>query len=139
MKNETYLIILLVCLLFAACTGIKSPAVNATPAPWESLPSDTEMERVEIENVEVEIISLEGDPSRSALRVEGTLPTPCHHLRVEISSSTDQSSLEVELYAIVDPDEICIQVLEPFSEDIPLQAGEYQVIVNNKVVGAISP
>jgi hypothetical protein len=138
-KIETRSIFLLVCLLFAACSGRDSPAPEATPAPWEPLSSDAEMERVEIENVEVEIISLEGDPSRSALHVEGALPTPCHLLRVEVSSSDDQNSLAVEIYAVVDPNEICIQVLEPFSVNIPLDEGEYQVIVNNEVVGELTP
>lgn len=133
-KNEIKIIFLSLCLLFASCAGFESPAAETTPAPWEPVLSDSELERVEIENIETEIISLEGDPSRSALHIEGALPTPCHLLRVEASSSDDPPSLEVEIYAVVDPNEICIQVLEPFSEDIPLNEGEFQVIVNNEVV-----
>ena len=139
MKIETRLIFLFVCLLFAACAGLESPAPETTPAPWEPLPSNAEMERVELENVEVEILSLEGAPSRSVLHVEGALPTPCHLLRVEVSSSDDQTRKALEIYAVADPNEICIQVLEPFSENSPLVEGEYQVIVNNKVVGELTP
>ena len=75
-KIETRSIFLLVCLLFAACAGRESPAPEATPAPWEPLPSDAEKERVEIENIEVEILSLEGDPSGSVLHVEEHYPRP---------------------------------------------------------------
>ncbi len=139
MKIESRLIFFLICIFFTACAGLENPLEEATPAPWEPLASDSEMQRVEIEQFEVEIVPRESDPSLFALRVEGALPTPCYQLRVETSTSDDQSSLDVEIYAIVDPNEICIQILEPFSEEIPLDEGEYRVVVNNEVVGEVPP
>ncbi|UCF27519.1 MAG: hypothetical protein JSW42_12915 [Chloroflexota bacterium] len=139
MKIQSGTIILLVYTFLSACAGIEAPSESATPAPWDPLPSDSEMQRVEIEQVDVEIIQLESDTSQFALQIEGALPTPCNHLRVELSFAEDQSSVEVEIYSVVDPDEICILVLEPFSEVIPLPEGDYQVSVNNEIVGNLSP
>jgi hypothetical protein len=139
MKIESRIIFFLICILITACAGLESRFDKATPAPWEPLTSDAEMQRVEIEQLKVEIVPRESDPSLFALRVEGALPTPCHQLRVKTSTSDVHSSLDVEIYAIVDPNEICIQILEPFSEEIPLDEGEYQLVVNNEVVGEVPP
>jgi hypothetical protein len=128
--------------LVSGCVGLELPAQEATPAPWDPLPGDSEMHRGEIELTNVVIIRLESDPSQFALQIDGELPTPCHHLRVEVSYSENPSSIEVEIYSIVDPDQICIQVLEPFSEEIHLEnntSSESQVIVNNQLVGELSP
>jgi hypothetical protein len=139
MSINPIIILLLACILVSACVGQELPAQGANPAPWDPVPGDSEMQRVEIEQVSVEIISLESDPPQFALRIEGALPTPCHLLRVEVSSSEDQASKKVEIYSVVDPVQMCIQILEPFSEEIPLGDSQYQVIVNNKVVKEISP
>ena len=136
------ILILLTGVLVSGCVGLELPAREATPAPWDPVPGDSEMQRGEIELMNVDIIPLESDPSQFALQIDGALPTPCHLLRVEVSSPDDQSSIEVEIYSIVDPDQICIQVLEPFSEAIPLVGitnSESQVMVNNKLIGKVSP
>ncbi|MCK5429495.1 MAG: hypothetical protein KAI94_08495 [Anaerolineales bacterium] len=136
------ILILLTGVLVSGCVGLELPAREATPAPWDPVPGDSEMQRGEIELMNVDIIPLESDPSQFALQIDGALPTPCHLLRVEVSSPDDQSSIEVEIYSIADPDQICIQVLEPFSEEIPLgdlTSSEYQVFVNDELVGELPP
>jgi hypothetical protein len=142
-------LILLSCVFVSACAGFdlpgqspNSPAQESTLAPWDPIPDDSNMQRGEIELIDVEIITVENDPSRFNLRISGALPTPCHLLRVESSSPDESSNINVEIYSIVDPDQICIQVLEPFSEEIPLGVftnGEYRVIVNEMPIGDIKP
>jgi hypothetical protein len=48
----------------------------------------------------------------------------------------------VNVYSLVDPAEICIQVLEKFESNIPLgsySSGNYTVLVNGEPVGEINP
>jgi hypothetical protein len=63
------------------------------------------------------------------------LPTPCHKLRVALSDPDAQGKILVEVYSVVDPAEICVQVLEPFAAEVPLPAyaqGETTVVVNGE-------
>ncbi len=149
MHQSTRLFILLSCYLVSACAGFDLPgqlqdssAEDSTLAPWDPIPGDSNMQRGEIELVDLEIISVESEPTQFNLRVSGALPTPCHLLRVEVSPPNELSTIEVEIYSLIDPDQICIQVLEPFSEEIPLgifTSGEYIVNVNEEPSGEINP
>jgi hypothetical protein len=135
-------LVLFACVLVSGCGGLELSAQESTPSPWDPVPGDSEMQQGEIDLVNIEIISLESDPAQFALQIDGALPTPCHLLRVEASNSEDQSNVEIEIYSIVDPDQICIQVEESFSETIPLVGitnRGYQIIVNNQLVGELSP
>ena len=80
--------------------------------------------------------------SRFVIRISGALPTPCHNIRVIVSEADDNNNIQVEVYSLSDPNEICIQVLEPFEIIVPLgvyTSGEYQVVVNEKGIGEIKP
>ncbi len=75
---------------------------------------------------------------RPMLSLAGTLPTPCHELAVDISPPDDQNRIRVAVYSLVDPDVICIQVLEGFSETVPLtglSAGSYTVEIDGQAIG----
>jgi len=44
----------------------------------------------------------------------------------------------VEVYSLVQPDQVCIQVLEPFDVNVPLGsyvAGSYTVVINGEEMG----
>jgi hypothetical protein len=100
------------------------------------------MQRGEVELTSVEIITLESDPPQFRLSLSGALPTPCHQLQVAVSQSADLSKIDIEVYSVFDSDEICIQVLEPFTEEIPigvLTSGESMVSVNGNHIGEINP
>lgn len=136
-------LVFLSCIFVSGCAGPDLPdQFQSSPAPWDPMPGDSSMNRGEIELNDVEIVPVESDPSRFNLLVSGALPTPCHLLRVEISPPDGSSNIEVEIYSLVDPDQVCIQVLEPFSEEVPLGVfteGKYQVIVNGTPIGEIKP
>ena len=54
----------------------------------------------------------------------------------------DNDQINVNVYSLVDPAEICIQVLEKFESNIPLgsySSGNYTVLVNGEPVGEINP
>ena len=142
MPHHNSLFIILSCILLSACAGFNPPTQNSTLAPWDPQPSDSRMQRGEVELTSVEIITLESDPPQFRLSLSGALPTPCHQLRVAVSQSADLSKIDFEVYSVFDSDEICIQVLEPFTEEIPigvLTSGESMVSVNGNHIGEINP
>jgi hypothetical protein len=72
------------------------------------------------------------------LNLKGTLSTPCHHLRAKVNQPDAENRIQVEVYSIHDPDEICIQMLEEYETNIPLGSfpdGSYTIWVNGEQVG----
>ena len=66
--------------------------------------------------------------------IAGFLPTPCHQLRVTVSEPDQAGNIQVMAYSLVDPNAMCIQVLEPFATFVPMEnlpAGQYTVTVND--------
>ena len=87
-----------------------------------------------------EIVLRESYPVQAALVIRGSLPTPCHELKVEVSPPDDQSRILVSVYSVSDPNQVCIQVLEPFEETAELglfTQGTFSVWVNGESVGEI--
>lgn len=73
-----------------------------------------------------------------SLALAGSLPTPCHKLRVLIPDPNEDNQIQVEVYSVANPDEVCVQVLAPFEAEIALDAfeeGEYTVWVNGEEIG----
>ena len=92
-----------------------------------------------IDSQEIQVV--EGDPLAYELVVSGSLPTPCHQLRVMVSAPDEQNRMDVTIFSLVDPAAICIQVLEPFEATIPLgtySSGTYPVWVNGVEVGEMT-
>ena len=138
MPRHTSLSIIFYCILLSACAGFASSTQGSTLAPWDPQPSDSRMQRGEVELTSVKIITLESDPHQYSLSIRGTLPTPCHQLRVAVTQSNDRSMIDFEVYSVFEPDEICIQVLEPFAEEIPigvLTSRESLISVNGNRIG----
>lgn len=144
MRSILRSLLLLVCLIPAACAGAVSSngGGERTPSPWEPQPGDENLARGEAFVDQAEIVILESFPPQFRLKLTGTLPTPCHQLRVVVSEPDEQERIDVEVYSVVDPDQVCIQVVEPFEANIPIgsfTSGEYTVLVNGKQVGEIKP
>ncbi len=142
MPRHTSLSIIFYCILLSARAGFTSPTQGSTLAPWDPHPNDSRMQRGEVELTSVKIITLESSPRQFSLSIRGALLTPCHQLRVAVSQSNDHSRIDFEVYSVFEPDEICIQVLEPFAEEIPigvLTSGESLISVNGNRIGEIKP
>jgi hypothetical protein len=70
--------------------------------------------------------------------LQGALPTPCNQLRVIARSPDEQNRIQVDVYSVVDPSQVCAQVLEPLDANIGLGSfptGHYSVWVNGEMVG----
>jgi hypothetical protein len=122
MKTSTSLLVLVaISVLLPGCRA-------TTPAPASRL-------RVEIETVE--LLQLESYPVQLVLHVEGWLPNPCSSPAWEVTEPS-VGEIGVELYALSDGSEACIQVLAPFEVNIPLGArptGGVRIVLNGGVVG----
>ncbi len=90
-----------------------------------------------------EVVSLEGvAAAQSALHFTGSLPDPCHSLRVDVAAPDASNDIQVDVYSVVlNPDMMCTQVLVPFEVTVPvsdLAAGTYRILVNDQEVGSIT-
>jgi hypothetical protein len=125
-------------MMLAACT--MTGAVDGTPPPglqYEPQAGDSELTHDQVFLDLVELQTLESSPPQFMLALRGSLPTPCHQLRVAVSKPDLQAQVIVEVYSLAKADTACAQVLEPFAADISLgsyPAGHYILVVNGEEV-----
>lgn len=110
-----------------------NPANPNAPAPGDDkkLRSTTYLDSVQL-------LILESYPVQINLQLVGSLPTPCHQLRVAIDPPDKENRIYIDVYSLADPDKMCIQVLEPFATAVSLGSfptGHYQVYINNELIG----
>lgn len=151
MKSQILLILIL---LGTACaplevtpgpdTAVTSPPVDSMPTnepstnPLAPQPGDADLSRGEVYINEASLIIRESFPPQISVTITGDLPTPCNQLRAEIHPPDSENKVLLEGYSLVDPDQICVQVLEPFEESINLgtfPTGHYTVWVNDQMAG----
>ena len=106
--------------------------------PFAPKPNDTSLSRGDVFINESGLLIRESYPPQITLSLSGDLPTPCHELRVDVKKPNSENKINVEVYSVVDPDQVCIQVLEPFQANIDLgtfPSGHYTVWVIGEMVG----
>lgn len=136
------LLALLVCFSLLSACASQQDSNGDEPSgivnPYQPQPGDDTMQRGNVYLDAVDVLILESYPLQIDLAIQGSLPTPCHHLRVVASKPDQQNRIMVEMYSLVDPDLICVQVLEPVQATIALgsfPSGHYTVWVNSEQVG----
>jgi hypothetical protein len=128
----------------------SKPDTSATPLPAgdpeePSAPraSDAALARAAAFVDSYEVLTLESFPPQYRIKVKGTLPTPCHQLRMAVGQPDAAGNIDVEVYSVVDPNVNCAQVLQDFEHSVSLgdlPAGkEYVVLVNEQRAGTITP
>jgi hypothetical protein len=148
-------ILLLLVLLVASCTprleptpepdtAVTSPPVDSMPTnepitnPFAPQPGDESLSRGNVYINEASLIIRESFPPQISLTLTGDLPTPCNQLRAEISPPDTDNKIVVDVYSVMDPSQVCVQVLEPFEASIDLgtfPTGHYTVWINGEIVG----
>lgn len=127
----------------ATPTQPRAPIANTptrpsgTP-PFLPAPGDGMMDRGNAFIDSAELRILESFPPQVLLTLQGSLPTPCHQIRVRPSPPDRENKIQVEVYSVSSPGAICIQVLAPFDANVPLGSfpkGKYTVWVNGEQVG----
>ncbi|MEJ5239976.1 MAG: hypothetical protein WHS87_02095 [Anaerolineales bacterium] len=104
------------------------------PSPYDPKESDAGLLRGNAFLNSIDVLVLESYPPRYVLVLRGALPTPCHQLRIRVQPPDAEGNVYIEVYSVVDGNQICIQVLKEFEVQYPLEleAGEYTFWVNGK-------
>ena len=114
--------------------SISSPEPGP-PADFAPQPGDASLQREIAFLDSAAIQTLESFPPQFVLSLEGSLPTPCHSLRIVIGRPDAQNRIDLELYSVMDPKMLCAEVIQPFSKEIPLgsfPAGHYKIFINGE-------
>jgi hypothetical protein len=118
--------------------SLSTPGIPASG--YEPQPGDEKLTRGEA-YLELENSSLvigEGFPLEVVAILRGTLPDPCHEVRVVFMEPTENNAINLEAYSVADTSKACITVVEPYEATIPLGSytnGEMLVYVNGQVLG----
>lgn len=116
----------------------ETPAAGSARSPLEPLPNEEKLTRGEVFIEGAQIRILESAPVQIVVAVNGSLPTPCHQLRMEVKGPDAENRIDLELYTLVDPETMCVQMLQFFEENINLgsfPSGKYQLYLNGEKVG----
>jgi hypothetical protein len=114
------------------------PTNEPLPDPLFPQPGDEQLTRGPAFLDEASLLIRESYPPQIALSIRGSLPTPCHELRVAVSAPGPDNKIVVDVYSLVDPGTLCTQVLEPFEEQVELgsfPSGHYFVWANGELAG----
>ncbi|MHB1354992.1 MAG: hypothetical protein ACYCZF_03335 [Anaerolineae bacterium] len=115
---------------------VVSPVTN----PYAPQPGDDQLTRGKAYIESSEIYTLESYPPQFRLALSGSLPTPCHQLRILLPVLAANGRLSIDVYSVAKSDQVCAQVLKPFTATLSLDghpAGTYNIWVNGAKVGDI--
>lgn len=123
--------------------GKPGSSAGEVPTSDPNVPSyapqagDAALERSQAFVDEVDMLSAESFPPQISLIIRGSLPTPCHQLRVTVGQPDAQNKLAVEVYSLSQPGRMCQQVLKGFEVTVPLgpmpASGHYTVSINGEL------
>jgi len=150
-----YLVVCLMLFLAISCapqlqatrdpdSAVVSPPKDIRPTNQSSLnpfapqPGDEKLTRGNVYLNDASLMIRESAPPQISLSIDGDLPSPCNKLRVKTNAPDQDNKIIVDIYSLLDPDKVCIQVLEPFQENIDLgkfATGHYSVWANGKMAG----
>ncbi len=144
--KHTLLFTLLIVLLAACTPATANPNEGYPPAEqpvtngnvdYLPRPSDSSLTRAEAILDSSSLSTLESSPLQFILTLKGSLPTPCHQLRVAVGQPDANQKINVDVYSVAKPDEICAQMVKPFEVNVPLGSfpmGHYILFVNGDQV-----
>ncbi|NOH03657.1 MAG: hypothetical protein HND47_17695 [Chloroflexi bacterium] len=157
MKHLVYLSITLALILAACAPAADGPDASDSPVSYPNVsypnsgenppvppaddyaprPEDASLTRGPAYVDSTDLLTLESYPLQFMLQLKGSLPTPCHALRVAVSAPDAQNKVMVDVYSVSDPNMMCAQMLKSFEVNIPLgsfPAGKYTLWVNGSQV-----
>jgi hypothetical protein len=159
MKAKNILILSIVALLVAAfptsalasSAGLGSERLSTSLASSTSIssssyspqPGDVKLTRdtVFMDMAKSHLIVASGQPVKVDAVLTGSLPDPCHVLRIVVGATTATNVINIQVYSLFQKGVACITVLKPFSVTLPLgsfTSGQYTVFVNGLKLGTFS-
>lgn len=114
--------------------------VQMAESEYQPAPGDDKLKRstLQLDLESSAIVTMESAPVQVSVILRGSLPDPCHELRIVPSAPNQDKVIDIEVYSLVDPSQACITVIEPFEANVPLgsfPAGTYTVRVNGEILG----
>jgi hypothetical protein len=148
MSRSLVLFALIFILGLSACSP---PPVGPapTPTPFEGAynphapqAGDEKLQRDLLAVTNVSIMTTNSLPVRLGVNFTYALPTVCHELRVAVSGPDASHRIDLQIYTLVDPSEVCIMIaMAPVSDTVligVLPEGTYSIYVNGDKVGNIA-
>ena len=141
--NAKRLVPYLVLAIIAAACASTPPVSTETSIP-PGVPTMTvpprDFEKGPVYISSSELLIMESFPVQISLHITGDLPTPCHRFQAEVAKPDAQNRIEVTVYSLANPELMCVQVLQPFEESVPISMdgavdGTYSVWLNGEKVG----
>lgn len=142
---KRFVLTLFLLLVLAACAPTQTPLPdtpvdsntlpNGLPPIYAPRPGDDTLLRGEIYLDSSDLLAMESFPVQYSLALKGSLPTPCHELRVVYHEPDANNKIALDVYSVADPNAVCTQMLQPFEQSIYLgsfPSGHYTVWVNGK-------
>jgi hypothetical protein len=100
-------------------------------------PSDLNLIRGDAYVTLSEILIMESMPLQFSLYLKGSLPNPCSLLRISPNPPDAENRINVEVYSLVDPAQVCVQTTKDYDVSFPLgsyPSGHYILLVNGNQV-----
>jgi len=127
----------------SAYPGPISPTTGTSAIPtsgYEPQSGDESLKRdqVNLDMAASHIVVTASEPAQAKAVLTGTMPDPCHSLRVVVTPADASNTIKLEVYSLVDPKITCVTKQAPFTASIPLGAyasGQYTVVVNDTRLG----
>ena len=123
-----------------ADTAVPTAILLPTSQPEQTQPAGNGLIQNDVYLNKVEVVMSGSHPAQPTIRLQGSLPTPCNKLHVDVGKPDSSNKIQVQVYSQIDPGQMCAQVLVPFTQDVPiknLSSGSYSVWVNGKQAGII--
>ena len=77
------------------------------------------------------------EPGGHVVTLKGSLPNPCHSLGWEVGEEAFEGVLHIQAWALDPPEQVmCLQVIEPFSVEIPLGSKTFESVAVNGLMPA---
>jgi hypothetical protein len=121
--------------------GQSGSGTNAIPlSGYEPQAGDESLKRdnVTLDMNASQLVVNASEPVQVRAVLTGSMPDPCHSLRVLVTPADSSNTINIEAYSLVDPNTACVTKIEPFTASIPLgsySSGEYTVNVNGEKLG----
>ncbi len=140
MKTFTRILLLITfALAVAACGPKPAPITLHFDNPYAPQPGDSNLMTgdVRIDSSSVSLVK-----SQVMVNFAYFQPTPCYHLRVDVTGPTPQNQIDLKAYAVAEKNKVCtlmaLRTPLPASLDLgSVSSGHYTVFLNGKQIGEL--
>ncbi len=119
-------------------SGSDSNAIKASGYEPQASDSSLKRDMVTVDMNASQLTVIATEPAEANAILVGTMPDPCHTLRVVVTPADDSNTISLEAYSLYDPTTGCVEKIETFTALIPLgsyASGQYTVTVNDSRLG----